>query len=55
MGVLVEARAAGMIFPDDLAVTGWDDNPAASHLALPLTTVSQPPLDLGRVRGGAVA
>ena len=48
MGVLVEARAAGMTFPDELAVTGWDAIPAARHLAPPLTTVRQPMLDLGR-------
>jgi LacI family transcriptional regulator len=48
MGVLVAARAAGLTVPDDLAVTGWDDIPAARHLAPPLTTVRQPMLDLGR-------
>jgi DNA-binding LacI/PurR family transcriptional regulator len=48
MGVLEAARAAGISIPDDLAVTGWDDIPAARHLAPPLTTVRQPMLDLGR-------
>jgi LacI family transcriptional regulator len=48
MGVLVAARAANLSVPDDLAVTGWDDIPAARHLAPPLTTVRQPMLDLGR-------
>lgn len=48
MGVLVEARSAGMTVPNDLAVTGWDDIPAARHVAPPLTTVRQPMLDLGR-------
>ena len=48
MGVLEAARAAGIAIPDDLAVTGWDDIPAARHLAPPLTTVRQPMLDLGR-------
>ncbi len=48
MGVLVAARAAGLTVPDDLAVTGWDDIPAAGHLAPPLTTVRQPMLELGR-------
>jgi LacI family transcriptional regulator len=48
MGVLAEARAANLTVPDDLAVTGWDDIPAARHLAPPLTTVRQPMLDLGR-------
>lgn len=48
MGVLEAARIAQINVPDDLAVTGWDDIPAARHLAPPLTTVRQPMLDLGR-------
>jgi DNA-binding LacI/PurR family transcriptional regulator len=48
MGVLEAARAMRITIPDDLAVTGWDDIPAARHLAPPLTTVRQPMLDLGR-------
>jgi LacI family transcriptional regulator len=48
MGVLVAARSAGLTAPDDLAVTGWDDIPAARHVAPPLTTVRQPMLELGR-------
>ena len=48
MGVLEAARAIGVRIPDDLAVTGWDDIPAARHLAPPLTTVRQPMFDLGR-------
>ena len=48
MGVLGAARSAGLTVPDDLAVTGWDDIPAARHLAPPLTTVRQPMLELGR-------
>ncbi len=48
MGVLEAARIARINVPDDLAVTGWDDIPAARHLAPPLTTVRQPMLDLGR-------
>ena len=48
MGVLVAARSAGLAVPHDLAVTGWDDIPAARHVAPPLTTVRQPMTDLGR-------
>lgn len=47
----MEACAAGMTFPDDLAVTGWDDSPAPGHPAPPSTTVCQPMLDLGRRAG----
>lgn len=48
MGLLEAARAIGLTVPDGLAITGWDDIPAARHLAPPLTTVRQPMLDLGR-------
>jgi LacI family transcriptional regulator len=48
MGVLDAARGIGLRVPDELAVTGWDDVPAARHLNPPLTTVRQPMLDLGR-------
>jgi DNA-binding LacI/PurR family transcriptional regulator len=34
-----EARAAGRVVPDDLAVTGWDDLPDAARLDL--TTVAR--------------
>jgi LacI family transcriptional regulator len=48
LGVLGAARALHLTVPSDLAVTGWDDIPAARHLATPLTTVRQPMLELGR-------
>jgi LacI family transcriptional regulator len=48
MGALDAARGLGLGVPDRLAVTGWDDVPAARHLHPPLTTVRQPMLDLGR-------
>lgn len=48
MGVLEAARDAGITVPQSLAVTGWDDIPAARHLSPPLTTVRQPMLDIGR-------
>ena len=48
MGALDAARDLGVSVPDQLAVSGWDDVPAARHLNPPLTTVRQPMLDLGR-------
>jgi LacI family transcriptional regulator len=48
MGVLRAAREHGLRVPQDLAVTGWDDVPAAAHVAPPLTTVRQPMVELGR-------
>lgn len=48
MGVLRAAREQGVAVPRDLAVTGWDDAPAAAHVAPALTTVRQPMVELGR-------
>jgi LacI family transcriptional regulator len=48
MGALDASRGLGLGVPGQLAVTGWDDVPAARHLYPPLTTVRQPMLDLGR-------
>ena len=52
MGVLETARALRISVPDDLALTGWDDIPAARHLAPALTTVRQPMEGLGRRAAG---
>lgn len=35
--------------PDDLAIAGWDDVPAARYISPALTTVRQPMHDLGRL------
>jgi DNA-binding LacI/PurR family transcriptional regulator len=40
MKVLREATEGGIEIPEQLSVTGFDDNPAAAHLSPPLTTVS---------------
>ena len=45
LGAMVEARAAGLSVPDDIAIAGFDDIPAAKLLGL--TTVRQPEFDLG--------
>jgi LacI family transcriptional regulator len=45
LGAMAAARAAGMAIPDDIAVVGFDDIPAARLLGL--TTVRQPEFELG--------
>ncbi len=45
VGILRAATAAGLVVPDDLALTGWDDVPAAAGLGL--TTVAQSLRDQG--------
>lgn len=42
MGVIQEARAAGLRVPDDLSVVGFDGIDAAGWIDPPLTTVEQP-------------
>ncbi|MFC1404621.1 MULTISPECIES: LacI family DNA-binding transcriptional regulator [Streptacidiphilus] len=44
-GVVRAAGAAGLLLPDDLAVTGWDDGAVAAELGL--TTVAQSLRDQG--------
>jgi GntR family transcriptional regulator of arabinose operon len=41
------ARRCGLSVPEDLAVVGFDDLNFAAHLNPPLTTVSQPRIDIG--------
>src|ERR1700686_1630752 len=45
VGAMVAARAAGLFVPDDIAIAGFDDIPAAKLLGL--TTVRQPEFELG--------
>jgi hypothetical protein len=47
MGTLRTAREISIRVPEELAVTGWDDIPAARHLAPTLTTVRKPMAELG--------
>jgi LacI family transcriptional regulator len=48
MGAMFAARAAGFRIPDNLAVVGLDDIPAAALVEPPLTTIAQYPAQLGR-------
>jgi DNA-binding LacI/PurR family transcriptional regulator len=52
VGVLRAVRAAGLAVPSDVAVTGWDDGPAAT--AHDLTTVAQSLRDQGAACARAV-
>lgn len=47
LGLLSGAASRGLRVPHDLAVTGWDDTPAASLVSPSLTTVRQPVRQLG--------
>jgi DNA-binding LacI/PurR family transcriptional regulator len=49
LGALEAARELARTVPDDLSVVGFDDSPAASAAAPPLTTVAQPHEEKGRV------
>ena len=51
-GVIQAARPAGLLIPDDLAVTGWDDAAVAGQLEL--TTVAQSLRDQGSACAHAV-
>jgi GntR family transcriptional regulator of arabinose operon len=52
--VLAAASEVGMRIPDDLALVGFDDDPFAKALAVPLSTVAQPRERMGRVAAGLV-
>lgn len=52
MGALRALRDAGLRVPDDIAIVGFDDIPAARLVSPPLTTISQFPEQLGRRAAG---
>jgi len=54
LGVYREARKRGLVIPDDLAVTGFDDLEFASCLDPALSTVSLPMHEMGRAAGSMV-
>jgi LacI family transcriptional regulator len=48
IGAMFALREAGISIPDDMAIVGFDDIPAARLVQPPLTTVAQYPEALGR-------
>ncbi|MGH2616557.1 MAG: LacI family DNA-binding transcriptional regulator, partial [Thermomicrobiales bacterium] len=48
IGALVAIREAGLRVPDEIAVAGFDDIPAAQFVSPALTTIAQHPERLGR-------
>jgi DNA-binding LacI/PurR family transcriptional regulator len=48
-GALEAAEELGVAVPQDLSVVGFDDSPGAAHASPPLTTVSQPHEEKGRL------
>lgn len=48
-GLLFTLTAKGIRVPEDIAIIGFDNLPVASMINIPLTTVSQPIEELGRI------
>jgi LacI family transcriptional regulator len=51
LAIIKRLQDNGARLPDDLAVVGWDDVPAARYLSPALTTVRAPIRELGRLAG----
>jgi LacI family transcriptional regulator len=49
LAIIKRLQDNGARLPDDLAVVGWDDAPAARYISPALTTVRQPIRQLGRL------
>ena len=43
------AKLYNIAVPDELSMIGFDDNPICHNIAVPLTTVSQPLIEMGRL------
>ena len=53
IGAMMAAREAGLSIPENLAVVGYDDIPAASFAYPPLTTIRSHAFDQGKMLGEA--
>jgi DNA-binding LacI/PurR family transcriptional regulator len=53
-GAMVAVREAGLSIPEDFAVVGYDDIPAAAFACPPLTTVNSHAFEQGKIVGEAV-
>jgi DNA-binding LacI/PurR family transcriptional regulator len=51
IGMLTYLQREGVAVPGEVAVVGFDDQPAAAHSTPPLTTVHQPTVEKGRQAG----
>jgi DNA-binding LacI/PurR family transcriptional regulator len=54
LGAMAAAREAGLSIPEEFAVVGYDDIPAAAFACPPLTTVRSHALEQGKIAGEAV-
>ncbi len=53
LGAMMAAREAGLSIPEDFAVVGYDDIPAAAFSCPPLTTIRSHAFELGKLVGDA--
>jgi LacI family transcriptional regulator len=49
LGVLQSLEAAGVSVPDEMAIVGYDDIELAGAIAVPLTSVRQPSVEMGQI------
>lgn len=55
ISVLEASAELGLRVPDDLAIVGFDDDPLAQKLRVPLTTIAQPRDQIGRTAARMIA
>jgi len=54
IGAILTAQALGRRVPEDVAVLGFDDIPAASWITPKLTTIAQNPAEIGKALANAI-